>query len=614
MEADFNGEYLIKTVLCRITCLFICMICACCLAGCGNFASEEKLQTCNVVLEQGEGFFAEHDVCTVNRGEDAEFNILVEDGYQILAADCEDYSLEYTGNGTALRLVAHEVRYPMVISLTVKKSDFSICYYANGGRCIDRNSTDMVEIPVMQSHLRINTSIGIDMFVREGYTQIGWNTKADGSGIAVGLGSRVWPEESAELYAVWVPWTNADCFEYERSGKYAVITDYWGDDTIVSIPGELDGYPVIGIEENAFLDTSCEIVIFPQSIQRVEDGAFRNAGLRELYLSDNISYINDSCFDGCGNLQTLHINAAEAPVYSGNYFDTFQDKYDYLLSVKDCRKIVLFSGSSTRFGYDSERLKEEFSDYEIVNMGVFAYTNALPQFILIEEAMQEGDILIHAPEFDARQRQFCTTNALDDEFFCMMESNYDTVAVLDLRMFSQVFNSFYSYLNTRRGMEPKSYRLAAKNFDEDGKPVEEESYNQYGDYILYRPNADSEEPIYGLPVEYTVASFPKENYFDKANEIYQRFLAQGVQVYFTYAPRNKYAISDDSTEEARAELHNYLKEELIIPVISDIEESLYPGTYLYGTDNHLSTEGVKIRTEQIIADLRRQMDGTGGSR
>ena len=34
-------------------------------------------------------------------------------------------------------------------------------------------------------------------------------------------------------------------------------------------------------------------------------------------------------------LHTLHINAIEAPAYSGNYFDTFQDKYDRLLSMKD---------------------------------------------------------------------------------------------------------------------------------------------------------------------------------------------------------------------------------------------------------------------------------------
>lgn len=589
---------------------------ACFLWGCGKASNQKEQLTCNVVLEQGEGFQAEWDVCTVKRGEDAVFELLVEDGYEILEADYENYSLETLRDDSKIRLTIYQAEYPVVVSLTSRKSDFSICYDANGGAGLDEADKNVVEIPVVKSHIRINTSTGTELFERDGYTLIGWNTKSDGSGEFVGLGSRIFPEEDLVLYAVWSPWTAKECFEYELSGGYAVITSYDGENAVISIPKQLDGYQVIGIEEAAFSGAVCETVVLPETIQRVENGSFRNAGLRELYLYDNISYINDSSFEGCGELRTLHINAIEPPVYSGSYYDTFQDKYDYLFSNKEQKKLVLFSGSSARFGYDSERLEEEFSEYRVVNMGVFAYTNALPQLLLIEELMKEGDILLHSPEFDARQRQFCTTNSLDDKFFCMMESNYDAVAGLDLRMFEQIFNSFYTYLNTKQSMEPKSYQLSAKNFDEDGNPVKEESYNEHGDYILYRPNAESAEPVYGLPVEYTIASFPKENYFSKANGIYQRFLDKGIYVYLTYSPRNKYAVSEDSTKEERARLHEYLKEQLIIPVISDMEESLYPGTFLYGTDNHLSTEGVRIRTERIIADLHRQMDadGIGGTK
>lgn len=50
-----------------------------------------------------------------------------------------------------------------------------------------------------------------------------------------------------------------------------------------------------------------------------------------------------------------------------------------------------------------------------------------------------------------------------------------------------------------------------------------------------------------------------------------------------------------------------MKENLVVPVISEIEDSLYSGVYLYGTDNHLSTEGVKLRTEKIIEEIRVQM-------
>ena len=145
------------------------------------------------------------------------------------------------------------------------------------------------------------------------------------------------------------------------------------------------------------------------------------------------------------------------------------------------------------------------------------------------------------------------------------------------------------------------------DYDEDGNEVEEPSYNEYGDYVVYRPNSTSEKPIYGLSVNYTVNAFPKETYIDSANAEFQKFMDQGIKVYFTYSPRNKYALSKDSTQEERARLHEYFKSQLHVPVISELEDSLYTGIYLYGTDNHLSTEGAQIRTEKVIHDLKEQL-------
>ena len=111
--------------------------------------------------------------------------------------------------------------------------------------------------------------------------------------------------------------------------------------------------------------------------------------------------------------------------------------------MKDKKKIVLFSGSSTRFGYDSEMIDQAFPDYEVVNMGVFAYSPALPQLELIRSCMKEGDVLLDSPEFDAANRQFCYQKELDYATFAMMESDYDVFAQLDLREYKQIFHCFY---------------------------------------------------------------------------------------------------------------------------------------------------------------------------
>lgn len=577
------------------------------LMGCGTNNEKNREFLCYVVLEEGTGFSCETYTAVGKKGEDIQFLLELEDGYLITNSDYEKYSITSTVNGTGVNFTLHEVEYSTAVTLTVEKSGASILYYGNGGERLDGgNKEEGISVGVLTTHLRVNTALGHELFIREGYTQIGWNTKEDGSGRHIGIGSRVTLEDEGVLYAEWSKWTNEKYFEYQNVDGYAIITGYNGNEETLSIPETLDGNQVVAIEEGACRNATCRTLILPRTIQRIEASAFQSSAVQELYLYDSIDSINDYVFEGCENLQSLHINAMEEPVYSGSYFDTFQDKYDRLLQL-DGKKIVLFSGSSTRFGFDSPMIDDAFPEYEVFNMGVFAYSNALPQLLLILDQMDEGDLLLHAPEFDTSKRQFCTTNDLDASFFAMMESNYDTIANLDIRMFQKVFFSLNSYLQTKEGMVKKNYTISASNFDEEGNSVLEPSYNIYGDYILYRENAVSDAPIYNLPVEYRVEAFSKELYIDSINRVYAMFLEQGITVYFTYAPRNKDAISKESGINERKELHEYFQETLLVPVISDMEDSLLSGTYFYGTDNHLSTEGVKLRTEKIIEDLKKQM-------
>ena len=575
------------------------LICFLFLCACGKTSSVNMFY-CQVVLEEGTGFICGDYTLTVVPGQDAAFYIQCDDGYTVTGADCEGYTLTPGPNGGTV-LTVPCVRYSTVISLAVERSDAVILYDINdGGRA------SPVEIPVTPSHLRWNTAT--DLFTRPGYTLTGWNTHPDGSGVSVGLGSRVEPSEGLTLYAQWSQWSPAELFRWREEQGGITITDYFGAERAVTIPAELDGLPVRVIGSDAFQGADCETVILPDTLYALEDGAFRGCALTTLYLFDNIRVIGDPVFEGCENLSTLYLNAVEKPVYSGTYFDTFQDKFDRLLSLTEQKKIVLFGGSSVRFGFDSAALDKAFPEYEIVNMGVFAYTSARPQLELILTCMGEGDILLHSPEFDITEFQFCTDNNIEYRFFNLMESNYDALALLDLRQYEAVFTPLGKYLAVKDPMVKKSYALSASDFDEDGSPVNNPSYNEYGDYIVYRPNAASALPVYGAPVHYTVTAFPMETHIEPLNAVYRRFLEKGVAVYYTYSPRNAMALSEVSTPEARVELDRYLRNNLCVPVITELEDSLWSGVYLYGTDNHLSTEGAAIHTERVIAALRTQLE------
>lgn len=568
------------------------------LLGCAPESSPRTYE-CRIVLEEGEGFVCSDHTQMVRRGSDVTFYVEPADGYEILGSDYENTTMSPSQeNGILVTL--HEVRYSTAVTLIVKKSDAILLYHPNDG-----TAAEPLAVPVTPSHLRWNTAT--TLFARAGYTLTGWNTRPDGSGVAVGLGSRIDPADGSALYAQWSQWTAPSAFQWEATDNGIVITGYLGKADTVTVPGQIDGQTVTTIAAGAFRDAACHTVILPDTLLIVETGAFQNARLAHLYLYDNLRLIGDL---GAA-VQTLHINAWELPVYSGTYYDTFQDKYDRLLQLADKKKIVLFSGSSTRFGFDSELLAEAFPDYEIVNMGVYAYTNAMPQLELILPCMQPGDIMIHMPEFDTSDTQFCITTDLDEPFFNMMESNYDTITKLDLRHYTNIFPMLERYLTIRETMTKKSYAISAWDYDEDGIPVDSPSYNVYGDYIVYRPNPSSKFPVYGMPVPYTIAAFPEDPFITSMNRMYQKFLDAGVHVYYTYSPRNIMAISEASTPEARAALDAYFREKLCVPIISEIEDSLWSGTYLYGTDNHLSTEGVAIHTRRLIPLIRAQMEKDG---
>lgn len=632
-----------------------------------NNVSAANLNAVSVVVEDSDSYTVSAPAKTIARGGDVSFLILPKEGQVVTACDYTgDYELSSPPSGAGTLLTLRSVNYDTAISLSIEQQGIPLRLVLDADTGSDPNDSSVPrdsnvaatpknepfmnatapregEVSIIYrrpSHLRINTPGLLEVNPPEGRTLLGWSTNAVGSAdiFQDGLdhfalpGSRIKATADAEgltLYAVWSEWTDSRYFETESDGgsgeggsggkgEGVAITGCTADPAttpVLTIPAAIDGKPVTTIAAKAFENAPYKAVILPASLRNIHDDAFLRADLERLFLYDSIERISDRAFSDCGKLAHLYIGAATAPRYSGTYYDTFPDKMDYLMEqaarrdVGDIdRLLVLFSGSSTRFGYDSKAIEAAFPGTAVANMGVFAYTNALSQLDLILPCLRRGDILLDSPEFDAAKRQFCTSASFDDKFYNMIEGNYSLLARLDLRRYQNVFNAFSQFLSIRRALPALQYGISAKDYDEDGNPVTQPSYNENGDYIVYRANADSDAPVYGLPLDYTVNSYPEDYFLAPANEEFTRFTDRGVRVFFTYAPRNRLALSKASTKEAIAALDQHFRDHLSVPVISSIEDSLYPGRLFYGTDNHLSTEGVQIRTERVIRGLKRALE------
>lgn len=587
---------------CILSLFLICL----CLSGTGCGFSLTSSPVCNVIFEDNPSLFFYRQTYEVSRGNDLSVSIGVPHQYRISSVNHESYSLSgITGTSASYdyyTLTLHEILYPSLIRLTISPAGTVICHTGNG-------ADDTITITSNGAHRYSNAPAYSSSIAKDGFLPIGWNTAPDGTGSSVGFGSRVWAdtETKLHLYPHWLKCTPKTAFSYTISADQVTITGYQGKGDLV-IPEQIEGKPVTALAAGAFGDIKADTVALPPTITSIEPGAFRSLAAGHLYLFDSLESVTDASF-GSYRIAKLHINAVLPPVYSGTYFDTLSDKIDYLQSVQNENKLVLFCGSSARFGYDSPMLEAAFPEYKVVNLGVYAYSNMLPLARIAGQFMKSGDILLSSPELDAIDMQFCSRSALDKETFCMMESCYDMLSLLDLTEFTNVFDAFSEYQNSRRTMTPRSYSDSASFYDEDGTRTEQPSYNSYGDYILYREN-NTAGKNFGIKRAFYNAVHITEADWNGLNSLYDFFTQKGVTVYFTYSPRSKTSISEDSTPDARKELELLFRQKLPVPVISSLEDSLMEPLYFFGTDNHLSTEGVQIHTKKVIEYLRRAMEDT----
>lgn len=578
--------------------LFLLLAVSMLLTGC--IPPRTPVEKCTVLFEDNEVLYLSRQVWEVERFSQVSVTVGVPHGLRIASVNYEDYTISaMTGQSKSYdyyTVTLYQIRYSTVIRFTTATA-YTTTYHPGPG------SGEAITILEENPHLYFNTLPYREQFCLEGYIPIGWNTEPNGAGIQVGFGSRIDHRQVShlELYMQWLPCSPEEDFTYRIENDGITITGYRGSGDVV-IPAYIGETAVTGIARGAFGDLDVNTLVFPYTLRCVEPGAFGNIKADALYFFDSIEELDESCFAGY-SIASIHIQAVSDPVYSGSYFDTFADKMDYLDSLKDTQKMVLFCGSSARFGYDSTMLEQALPDYRVVNMGVYAYSNMLPQAELILALMQEDDVLLSSPELDAISYQFCGETDLDRETFCMMESNYDLFSRLDCRNYTNIFGTFSTYNASRRDMPARSYLESASHYDEDGNPQLTATYNIQGDYILYRAN-NLEGKAFGIKRAYYNPLYIRQTDLDGLNQVYDAFAAKGITVFFTYSPRSSISISEDSTPESIQTLDELLRTELHATVISPIEDSLMDPYYFYGTDNHLSTEGVSIRTRQVIEYLK----------
>lgn len=165
----------------------------------------------------------------------------------------------------------------------------------------------------------------------------------------------------------------AETPEWEYSEHYGnpytqkeecILTKYNGDDTVVTIPSEIDGHTIEAIGNNVFKgNTKITAVNIPDSINIIASYAFSGCSkLESLTLPSSVKWLEVGAFDGCTSLRTVSL---------GSGLELIDD---YVFN--NCKKItsVELPSSVTKIGY-----------------GAFAYCAALESVTFNDGLEKIGD-------------------------------------------------------------------------------------------------------------------------------------------------------------------------------------------------------------------------------
>lgn len=283
-------------------------------------------------------------------------------------------------------------------------------------------------------------------------------------------------------------------------------------------------------------------------------------------------------------LLTVIVFAWAAPQFGGEYTGVISHKIERAESI-DEPKIVLVGNSNLAFGIDSKRI-EEALDMPVVNMGGHGGLGNEFHINMGKNGIGEGDIVVVA------MTSYGDKGGLTPDLAWIAIENHGLWDLIPEDDRYEVLKAYPHY----------AFRTLGRWITGTGNKPNEgvysiESFNEYGDIVYVRDTSPQ--------ANYAGVSLPPE--LGETVELVNEYAAWCAERGATCVVAAYPVITNEKTPPDAEAFDTFtveLTEALNCPVISDFKDYFLDCHYFYDTVYHLNDEGVAIRTEQLIEDLR----------
>ncbi len=278
--------------------------------------------------------------------------------------------------------------------------------------------------------------------------------------------------------------------------------------------------------------------------------------------------------------------------YDNSFVGALDEKVERLYSIEE-EKIVIVGGSSVAFGVDSA-LIEKYTGMPVVNFGLYAALGTKLMLDLSVDAINEGDIVIIAPELDAQTLSlyFSTETTLQ-----AFDGSPSLLTHVREENFFPLLGGIWNL-----AAEKYKYMTSGEKPDPDGV-YNSKNFNAYGDVVWER-----NENIMSLYYDPNVMIDPdpsiiSEDFVEYLNEYAARLEKKGAVVCFGFCPMNELGFEGGYDSEKLDSFSLLLSEKLDISFMGDITDFVYAAGYFYDTNFHLNDAGVRVHTVNLLEGL-----------
>lgn len=276
------------------------------------------------------------------------------------------------------------------------------------------------------------------------------------------------------------------------------------------------------------------------------------------------------------------------PESKENVMASIIDK-EALLESTNSPKIVLVGGSNVAFGIDSEMIDDNFN-YEVVNTSLTGGMGLTYMLSFVKPYLREGDIVILALEYQILYNNKYISYIALNEALGLYPAALKYVSpfgdpIQPTRILRTIQRRTLNYL----GLSRKS---TINHLSRTG-------FNKYGDLIEHLDKGPMDIQVKRYPLKYKPAN---PEIINELNDFYKYCLERGVKVYLTSPPFPQ--ILKPDLEINGDQWTSNLQQSLLIPIISDPDDYLFPENYFWGQAYHLNADGRRERTQILVKDLK----------